>query len=124
MLIKKTFIAPSAIHGIGLFAAEVIEENELVWIPGFEELYTQNQFEEFSPLQQACLLHYGWKDIHDGLWHLSLDNDRFTNHSFEPTLKLDEKNNVVAAKRIEAGDEMTVNYLTFIATVTEESLRG
>jgi uncharacterized protein len=81
MLLVKTYIGPSEVHGNGLFADEHIPVGTEIWKPGFEMIYDEQYLLELPPIQHALVMNCGWKDSIDGFWHLSFDNDRFINHS-------------------------------------------
>ncbi len=115
MLTVKTFLAPSKIHGIGLFAAEKISAQSIIWkynrfidkifsVPAFlkicqnQDLYTLNH-----------LLNSSYKK--NGRYFYLTDNARFINHS-ETTCNigfLDEFTEI-AERDIEPNEELLENY--------------
>lgn len=113
MLVKHTYIKKSSIHGIGLFAAETIQKDEVIWVAGFENTYTQEEYESMPQLTKMVLDHHAYINRNDGLWHLSLDNDRFINHSSNPNMAVTSDGSCVAVRRIVVGEEITEDYETF-----------
>ena len=55
MLLVKTYLDKSPIHGIGVFAAERIPKGTKIWrfVDGFDRCYTPKQFARL-PKQRAC----------------------------------------------------------------------
>lgn len=116
MLIKRTKLGPSTIHGIGLFAAEPIAKDEIVWKfqPGFDMELTPEQKESLPPLAQEWFKTYGYLDFHLERYMCCVDDARFMNHSDTANVHADyetEKYGIGRALRnIEAGEELTIDY--------------
>ena len=103
----RVVVAPSAIEGRGLFARAPIEAGEVVARLGGEVL-TDDEFRARS----RRLAKYSALAIGDGR-HLLLDDDSpagFGNHSCDSNLWMADEVTVVARRRIEAGEEVTVDY--------------
>ena len=113
MLIVKTYVAPSSIHGIGVFAAEPVKTGTRVWVldPIIDVEITQEQIAGLpEPAREVALAHSFVND--DGRIILSRDNAVFFNHSDAPnTLATPEGN--VALRDIAAGEELTESYRGF-----------
>src|SRR5210317_1194463 len=85
MLTVKTYLAPSSIHGIGLFAAELIPANSIVWKYNehIDNIYSEDIFLNIcrnthkNTLQH--LLNYSYK--RSGRYFYLTDDARFINHS-------------------------------------------
>lgn len=116
MLLVRTKIASSTIHGIGLFAAEFIAENTEVWrfLKGFDLEKTKGEIQSLPLHIQEQLKHYGYFDFHIQLHILCFDDARFINHSDTPNLKpdyrLDPYGTDRAVRDILPGEELTVDY--------------
>ena len=119
MLTVETYIAPSRIHGIGLFAKQPIEKCTLVayFEPDFDRMSPKNG--DFPQLTQDFLLQSSFRVNHGFL--LFNDNGRFINHKRDCNLGYCAKMNLsttrfhgfVAFKDIPSGAELTIDYSTF-----------
>jgi len=112
MLLVKTEIKPSSIHGIGLFAGEDIAAGTLVW--EFREPFDRHMPEsEFYALPQIAQEHVRQRSMHskDGWYLFTGDNDRFINHSeFANLITNEEISQSHAARNIARGEELTEDY--------------
>jgi hypothetical protein len=113
MLRVRTYLAPSPIEGIGLFAAEPIPRGSLIW--KFDEtLDLKFDLREIpdEPVIRECIIHYGFQPSDEPVYILCGDNARFMNHS--PTANADDIGNLTIARvDIAAGEEITCNYGIF-----------
>lgn len=122
MLLVRTTVAPSTLHGLGVFAAEPIAKGAVVWsfTPGFDLERDPADVEALPEVLRDRLLHYGYVDKHLGMYVLCCDDARFLNHSEEPSLVSDRsasRHGVDrAARDIAVGEELTVNYDDFEST--------
>jgi uncharacterized protein len=116
MLLVRTYLDRSSLHGIGLFAAELISSGTAVWrfTPGFDFELDPSLIEAQPPHFRERLLHYGYIDPRLDRYILCCDDARFLNHSDNPNLETDftrERHGVdIALRDIAAGEEMTVDY--------------
>lgn len=113
MLLVPTYIAPSGIHGCGVFAAVAIPRGAKVW--EFNAIIdceiTKAELELLpAPARDLALAHSFIND--DGRIILSRDNAVFFNHSNRPNTDSDESGNV-ANRNISAGEELTEDYRRF-----------
>ena len=55
MMLIETRVAPSSIHGMGLFAVNAVPKNTPVWTfqPGFDRDFSPEQFAALPPPAQA-----------------------------------------------------------------------
>lgn len=118
MLLVPVRVAPSAIDGLGVFAAAPIAKGATVWrfTPGFDLELDPRQVEAQPEHFRRVLRHYGYVDPRLGRFILCCDDARFLNHADPPNLVADfdaDRYGVdVAARDIEAGEELTVDYGT------------
>jgi hypothetical protein len=113
MLRVKAYIAPSGIHGIGLFAGEPIKKGSVVWgfDPPVDQRFTPQEVKEMLPEMKTFLSRYAYSDR--GTLVLCGDHARFMNHSPEPTCGNDPSRQYTLALRdIAQGEELTDNYVT------------
>ncbi len=115
MLIVKTFVDSSPVHGRGLFADEDILPGTVIWREGFELLFSSEHFERLSDYEKEFISIWGWKDKHDGFHHLSLDYDRFINHSNDANTFVGKNGLTIAKRFIHRGEEIFCNYAEFEA---------
>jgi SET domain-containing protein len=110
MMLVPIYVAPSSIHGVGVFAAEPIAKGTTVWIPLYDRKFTDAEVAEMPPLMREFIDVYGYKDDrYPGIVFCGVDNGRFMNHSDTPnTDQLEEGN--VAVRAIAAGEELTCDY--------------
>lgn len=115
MLLVPTILKPSPIAGIGLFAQSPISRGEKVWEfkDGFDLLFVPSQIEELSSEAQRQFHNYAFLDTHHSKHMLCGDDARFFNHSPNPNCDDSQPDVTTAIKNIEAGEELTVDYLTF-----------
>jgi len=128
MLLVRTTLAPSAIHGYGLFADERIPNGTLIWefTPNFDLVFESNALNELPIVAMNLIKHYAYKSLKDQKYVLCCDNARFTNHSEYPNTIHDQdiKGQVIAAKDIEIGEEITTNYKVFDADFARKLIDG
>lgn len=116
MFLIRARIAPSPIHGLGVFTLEKIPKGAPVWqfTPGFDLDLDPALVADQPEPQRDRLLHYGYVDPRLNRYILCCDDARFLNHSDAPNLLPDYSADRYgidrAARDIEAGEELTVNY--------------
>ena len=101
MLLVRTYIGPSKIHGIGLFATEFIEKGKPTWkfTPGFDLELGKEDLMKLSESSRQQVLHYCYVDREKpDVYILCFDDARFMNHSEEPTIRNGQLNNGVYAE--------------------------
>jgi SET domain-containing protein len=120
MLYVKTYVAPSDVHGLGLFAKEFIPKGALVWkfTPGFDQKFTREQILSFPDELQIYLYTYCWKSKKSHLYCFSSDNGKYFNHSKNPNVLSayvhgEEEVVITAIKDINPGQEITDDYSSF-----------
>src|SRR5262245_20577126 len=87
MLHIETYLAPSPIHGIGLFAKRPIRRDTLIWefIPGFDQELSNEDLERLDPFCRRRVLVYAFFNPWKSRYILCADDARFINHSSQPT---------------------------------------
>jgi len=115
MFVIKTRIAPSSIHGLGVFACEDVPPGAEVWrfCPPFDIVVPEAAL---TDLPNAVRLHldlYAYRSVDlGGQLVLSGDNAKYLNHSDDPsTEELPFRS--LARRRIAEGEEITCNYGAF-----------
>jgi SET domain-containing protein len=121
MILVRTRVAPSAIHGLGLFAVGAIPLGTPIWRfePGFDREFSAEQFSALPPEAQAHLRWFAFLDKATGGWVLSGDHACFMNHSPNPNTGAQPGATApvttVALRNITEGEELTCDYWAFDA---------
>lgn len=114
MLRVATFVAPSPIAGVGLFAAQRILKGTRIWefTEGVDWRLTREEFEAFPEPFRSRLRHYAYVDA-SGTFILCGDNAKFMNHLDRPNCTDADLRYTVALRTIEEGEELTCDYREF-----------
>lgn len=113
MLLINARVGISAIHGFGLIAYEFIPKGTCIWRfqPGFDLMFGEKEFQSLSVSAQQQIRHYAFFDAAKGVYVLSNDDDRFTNHSDNPNSQEEiEDYKSYAISDIQVGEEITCDY--------------
>lgn len=116
MFLIKRKLAPSTLHGIGVFADEDIPKGAIVYrhTPELDIQLTDEQFRALEQAEQETILHYGYRDKRTGLYRLDHDDIRFVNDSRNPNIGYEEDSgNIIALREIAHGEELTQSYADF-----------
>jgi uncharacterized protein len=122
MLLVKTYIDKSSIHGLGVFAGEFIRKGTKIWrfVEGFDRAYTPKQFAKLPKQARDFLKNYGYRVNGEILF--TVDHDRHMNHSDAPNTYL-YNGYVIARCNIRKGVEITNDYREFDATLCAAFLK-
>ncbi len=121
MMLIKTRVGPSRIHGMGLFAIERVPAGTPVWhfLPGFDQDFSPEQFAALPLLAREHTRWFGFVRQTDGHVILSGDHACFMNHSLQPNTGAPPDAappvRTVAQRDIPPGEEITCNYFDFDA---------
>ncbi len=115
MLLVKTFLAPSRIHGIGLFAAQRIPAGTVIWkmSPIIDIELTDAELERLADPARVQIEKYTYMDLVRGKRVLCGDDARFFNHDDDPNchdFPDEQGGTTVAARDIGEGEELTCDY--------------
>src|SRR5436305_1912497 len=119
MLLVPTRLAPSAIHGFGVFAAAPIAQGTPVWrfAKGLDMEFAPDIVPTLPAHVQQFFSRYGYLDRHLQCIVLCFDDARFVNHSEAPNIATDYAQDRygldVALRDIAAGEEITMDYAAF-----------
>jgi SET domain-containing protein len=111
-------VATNSKMGLGLFAAEFIPKDSVVWkfVEGVDIKISLKEVQQMSIAQQEYFDKYGW--IENNYYVASCDTASFINHSYTPNLVSHEKI-VIAARDIQPEEELFEDYRTFDKTFDE-----
>jgi SET domain-containing protein len=117
-----TYVSRSSIHGFGVFAAARIPRGTTIWEfdPAADWALTEAEMAVFPAKLREQM--EAWTYVsEEGLYILCSDAAKFMNHSFQPNCD-DRGKNTVAARDIEAGEELTCDYRSFDMKSKENGL--
>jgi SET domain-containing protein len=122
MLLVKTYLDKSKIHGIGVFAGEFIGKGTKMWrfVEGYDRAYSPKEFARLPKAARKFLSHYAYRV--DGEILFTVDNDRHINHSDDPNTYL-KGGYAIARRNIRRGEEITNDYREFDAALCAAFLR-
>jgi SET domain-containing protein len=114
MLRVPTYVAPSLIAGVGLFAAIDIPAGRVIWefTEGVDWRITPTELLLFPEPFQSRLRHYLYQED-SGLYVLCGDNAKYMNHSGDPNCDDTGAEYTIARRSISAGEELTCDYRLF-----------
>ena len=118
MFTIKTYIAKSKIDHLGVFAGEDITAGQVVWRfePGLDRKIPISRIRKLPKTYQDYIKKCGFTPKGSKYYFISLDYDVFSNHADEPNLIEDKPKkrkscpDVLAARDIKIGEELTQNY--------------
>lgn len=117
MLLIKTFIAPSSIHGIGLFAAQSVTHGTPVWKfdATVDPIFPREHLENAPEPWRTYLRRHCYPNPHNKN-EIMIDGDdcRYMNHSDRPNVDFSrDADHGYALRYIAYGQELTCNYEQF-----------
>ena len=118
MLLLPVELRPSAIHGLGVFAASNVPPGTPVWrfCAGFDAELTAEFVDALPGPARDHVLWYAWWHPQRQRWVLDGDHARFMNHSGNPNTGVPpgaDPGVTIALREIAAGEELTCNYHAF-----------
>jgi SET domain-containing protein len=119
MLLIKTEIRFSNIHGLGCFSLQNIKKGQKLWIfdPRIDTRFDVKEINSLPDVVIDYVKTYGYQEIVNGKHVVTLcgDNAKYMNHSDTPNVitSNDDKEFEIAAIDLKIGDELTSNYRAF-----------
>lgn len=109
MMLIRTYLDRSAIHGIGIFAADFIPKGTKVWefTPDIDRVITDAQLLSLPPVQREWVFIHSYRDPAEGQLFLLADNASHFNYSVQPNTIGADPTSSYAACDISAGEELT-----------------
>ena len=127
MMIVPTYVAPSEIEGVGIFATSAIKAGTAIWelSDDLDLLLTREQLARLPELQRSFIERYGYPHMSEPhLTVLEFDNGRFMNHSPSPNTDFTRPDVGYATRDIAAGEELTCDYREFDPSFTMQPGRS
>ena len=116
MLLIPTYVGPSAVEGVGVFAARDIPAGSLIWRlePSLDRLVHVDELQNQPESIQQFVERYAYPYPHDPNYLvIELDNGRFMNHSAEPNTNFEDPDAGFTRRLIRADEELFCNYAEF-----------
>jgi uncharacterized protein len=116
MMLFRTFLAPSEIQGLGVFAGEFIPCGSQMWVlnPTFDILVQASELAMLPAHMHDLVTRYSYPHLDmPGVRVLDCDDGKFMNHSERPNTDFCVFDRGYALTDIAAGDEITCNYYEF-----------
>ncbi len=112
MLLIKTKIGNSGIHGIGLFANQFVPKGTVTWKyhPLFDTAFSEDEIIEMSDPAKKIFFHYAYFDKDLNKYVLCFDDQRFINHSLKGLNIHSTVREDIAARDIHPGEELLCDY--------------
>jgi uncharacterized protein len=122
MLLVKSFLKFSDIHGVGCFTAEDIRGGQIVWKmdPILDVEIEADKIDRYPPAIKSFLQMYAYGQLAGPgkTFILCGDHARHMNHSENPNLIEAGDSSNIAARDIKAGEELTCDYNAFDTDAT------
>ena len=115
MLLVKTYLAPSKIDGLGLFANQDIAKGQPTWELNrdFDRVWTEEQWHSLPEALRGEIEKWVYISVATNEYILCSDNARFYNHSDNPNVGEDENYVERALRDIAKGEEILTDYSSF-----------
>ncbi|MBI38196.1 MAG: SET domain-containing protein-lysine N-methyltransferase [Leptospiraceae bacterium] len=125
MLLVRTYVERSSIHGLGLYADQFIAEGSVIWelMPGFDFVVQEKELENRPAVIRDYVDRYGYYSESSQGFVICADDARFFNHSDFPNTISISQDLTLALRDIEKGEELTCNYYEFDATAVQHFSR-
>lgn len=117
MLLVRTLLDKSPIHGFGVFVKEPVKKGTPVW-KFHEKLDIRFTPEEFEALPDNVKEEIEWhmyEPDEGGPYYYEATMGKYMNHSREPNVDFSEVGIGIATRDIAAGEELTCDYRHFMA---------
>lgn len=114
MMLVKTELRPSSIHGLGVFLLEPVTKGQIIWRydSRVDRAYSIEEIESLPEHVQAYLRTYSTWHAETRLYVLCGDNGRYFNHASEPNTVSASVSfgDDTAASDLPVGTELTTDY--------------
>lgn len=117
MMMVRSYLGPSMIEGLGIFAHADIKRGQLVWLydARFDVSYDLEEIRRAPKHFQEFIDRYTYPDPTDpDRVVLDCDEGRFMNHADAPNIDLSNPARGIAVCDIPAGTELTCDYGQFM----------
>jgi SET domain-containing protein len=116
MILVPTYVGPSEIEGVGVFAAAAIPKGTKIWHldESFDRVLDEDDVARLGAPQREFVERYGYPHSRDPrLTIVEIDNGRFMNHSNSPNTDFTNPAAGYTRRDIAEGEEITCDYEEF-----------
>ena len=119
MLLVRTKIGPSEIHGVGVIADQCIPKGTITWVfhHGFDREIDPEEIKKLPPHLEEKLNHISYISSKTGKAVLCVDEAKYMNHSDDANTRGEWTEETegcdIAVRDIQVGEEICCNYLQF-----------
>ena len=115
MLLVKTKVAPSPVHGLGLFADQFIPRGTRIWEYSevVDSRFDASRLVGLTEKEQDELLKHSYLNPSSGLYVVCGDDARYMNHADDPNTAFTDPAIGWTIRDIAEGEEITCNYAEF-----------
>lgn len=116
MLLFRSYVAASAIEGVGVFTSEDIAKGAQIWRPDpiLDVIIAESEIDLLPEWTKEFVMRYGYpSNGRKNSVVIEADNGRFMNHSLNPNTDFKTPQIGIAICDIPAGQEVTCNYGDF-----------
>ncbi|MDX2108629.1 MAG: SET domain-containing protein [Verrucomicrobiota bacterium] len=112
MIIVRTQVDKSPIHGLGIYAKEFIAKGTKVWEfhPLFDLKISPEDFEKLSPAAKEEIEIHMYVPEEGGAFYYETTGGKYMNHSRDPNVDFNDVGYGYALRDIQPGEEMTCDY--------------
>lgn len=113
-MIVKNYVAASKVHGVGLFAGENIDKDEIIYVfhPEVDVVMKMERIESLGQEFARFMRMYAFCEANTREVIISIDNSKFMNHCESPNTMWTYTYGW-AARNIREGEELTCDYYSF-----------
>ena len=116
MMTVRSYLAPSAIEGLGVFCRDPVARGEVVWRhdPLLDLRVPRARLADYPANVREFIERYAYVDLRDpAMLVLESDEGKFMNHAARPNTDFRGRDEGIALVDIPAGTELTCDYGEF-----------
>lgn len=117
MFLVETYLSPSPLEGLGVYASHATSKGQVLWVldPAVDILLSPAQIADRPEVYQGFIRRYAYFDRTLGAYLLDGDHARFLNHCATPNLDFSGPDGSgFAVRDIQAGEEILCDYSQFM----------
>lgn len=121
MLLVRTYLEKSSIHGFGIFAREAIQSGVSVWEfhDKLDIKFTPEEFDRLPACVKEEIEWHMYEPEAGGPFYYEATMGKYMNHSRAPNVDFSVPGVGTAVRNIQAGEELTCDYRQFMVNWEE-----